>query len=145
MYSITLWKFVVIILWSFCQVCKPVLLAFSELHCIQTNLVFCFFHRRNRAIQPGETPYSVVKDSIAFTDSSISANILNKKTNVELSLKLEALEENTARVRINEVKPIRPRYEVKDVLVQDPWPVRFVLLCLYAGFNFNGDPLAPGQ
>ena len=107
--------------------------------------MFVFSHRRNRAIQPGETPYSVVKDSIAFTDSSISANILNKKTNVELSLKLETLEENTARVRINEVKPIRPRYEVKDVLVQDPRPVRFVLLCLYAGFDFNGGPLAPGQ
>jgi len=78
------------------------------------------FCRNNRAIQPGESPYSIVKDSIAFTESSIDVNILNKKTNVLLNLKLQTLEKNTVRFRINEANPIRPRYEVKDVLTQDP-------------------------
>jgi len=86
--------------------------------------IFFFSCRNNRAIQPGESPYSVVKDSIVFTDSSFDVNILNKKTNVLLSLKLETLEKNTARFRINELNPIRPRYEVKDVLIQEPRTVR---------------------
>ena len=88
----------------------------------QCNSIFCFLflHSNNRAIQPGESPYSIVKDSIAFTESSIDVNILNKKTNILLNLKLQTLEKNTVRFRINEGNPIRPRYEVKDVLTQDP-------------------------
>lgn len=83
-----------------------------------------FVYRNNREIQPGESPYSVVKDSLVFTDSSLDVNILNKKSNVLLGLKLQTLEKNTIRFRINERNPIRPRYEVKDVLIQEPKTIR---------------------
>ena len=83
-----------------------------------------FVYRNNREIQPGESPYSVVKDSLVFTDSSLDVNILNKKSNVLLGLKLQTLEKNTIRFRINEGNPIRPRYEVKDVLIQEPKTIR---------------------
>ena len=86
--------------------------------------LYFFFHRNNRAIQPGQSPYSVVKDSIVFTDSSFDVNILNKKSSVLLSLKLQTLEKNTVRFRINELNPIRPRYEVNDVLIKEPQTVR---------------------
>ena len=59
-----------------------------------------------------------------FTDSSFDVNILNKKSNVLLSLKLQTLEKNSVRFRINELNPIRPRYEVKDVLIQEPKTIR---------------------
>ena len=85
---------------------------------------YCFVYRNNREIQPGESPYSVVKDSLVFTDSSLDVNILNKKSNVLLGLKLQTLEKNTVRFRINELNPIRPRYEVKDVLIQEPKTIR---------------------
>ena len=83
-----------------------------------------FVYRNNREIQPGESPYSVVKDSLVLTDSSLDVNILNKKSNVLLGLKLQTLEKNTVRFRINERNPIRPRYEVKDVLIQEPKTIR---------------------
>ncbi|KAJ7374235.1 hypothetical protein OS493_007312 [Desmophyllum pertusum] len=61
------------------------------------------FCKNNRAIQPGESPYSVVKDSIVFTE---------------------------------------PRYEVKDVLIQEPQPVSNQKLkqddeSVHIGFNNN--------
>ena len=82
------------------------------------------FHRLNRAIQPGESPYSVIKDSIVFSDSSIDVNILNTKRNVTLKLKVQTLKKNSVRFSINEANPIRERYQVKDVLVQEPETVR---------------------
>lgn len=83
------------------------------------------FCRRNRAIQPGDSPYTIVKDSLVFTDSLVEVNLLNQKTNALLSLKLTTLEKNTARFKINELKPIRPRYEVQDVLVEYPRRVSY--------------------
>lgn len=85
---------------------------------------FTSFHRLNRAIQPGESPYSVIKDSIVFSDSSIDVNILNTKRNVTLKLKVQTLKKNSVRFSINEANPIRERYQVKDVLVQEPETVR---------------------
>ncbi|RMX38788.1 hypothetical protein pdam_00017684 [Pocillopora damicornis] len=100
------------------------------------------FCKNNREIQPGESPYSVVKDSLVFTDSSLDVNILNKKSNVLLGLKLQTLEKNTVRFRINERNPIRPRYEVKDVLIQEPKTISNQKLkqddeSVHIGFNNN--------
>ncbi|XP_048585965.1 neutral alpha-glucosidase AB isoform X2 [Nematostella vectensis] len=78
------------------------------------------FCKRNRALQAGESPYVLVKESLSKTDSVIEATVLNTKTNVELHLSLSTLEKNTARFKINELKPIRPRYEVKDALKTEP-------------------------
>lgn len=52
-----------------------------------------------------------------FRDFFFDVNILNKKLNVLFSLKLEILEKNIVRFRINELNLIRLRYEVKDVLI----------------------------
>lgn len=99
--------------------------ALERVNCI-ANLTFflLFLYSNNRAIQPGDSPYLVVKDSIAFTESSFDVHLLNKKSNVLLNLKLQTLQKNTARFRITEVNPIRPRYEVKDVLIKEPVTIR---------------------
>lgn len=98
---------------------------YERVNCI-ANLTFflLFLYSNNRAIQPGDSPYLVVKDSIAFTESSFDVHLLNKKSNVLLNLKLQTLQKNTARFRITEVNPIRPRYEVKDVLIKEPVTIR---------------------
>ncbi|XP_074630015.1 neutral alpha-glucosidase AB-like isoform X2 [Acropora palmata] len=100
------------------------------------------FCRLNRAIQPGESPYSVVKDSIVFSDSSIDVNILNTKRNVTLKLKVQTLKKNSVRFSINEANPIRERYQVKDVLVQEPETVSYQILkqddeSVHIGFGNN--------
>ncbi|XP_015773777.1 PREDICTED: neutral alpha-glucosidase AB-like, partial [Acropora digitifera] len=100
------------------------------------------FHRLNRAIQPGESPYSVLKDSIVFSDSSIDVNILNTKRNVTLKLKVQTLKKNSVRFSINEANPIRERYQVKDVLVQEPETVSYQILkqddeSVHIGFGNN--------
>ena len=94
-----------------------------------------FLYSNNRAIQPGDSPYLVVKDSIAFTESSFDVHLLNKKSNVLLNLKLQTLQKNTARFRITEVNPIRPRYEVKDVLIKEPVTIRWGLT--YMHYNID--------
>ena len=90
-----------------------------------------FLYSNNRAIQPGDSPYLVVKDSITFTESSFDVHLLNKKSNVLLNLKLQTLQNNTARFRITEVNPIRPRYEVKDVLIKEPVTIRWGLTYMH--------------
>ena len=93
---------------------------FHRIMNIAVILAFGFLHSLNRAIQPGESPYSVVNDSIVLSDSSIDCNVLNKRRNVLLSLKLQTLKKYSVRFTIKEANPLKPRYEVKDVLVQEP-------------------------
>ncbi|KAI8336265.1 glycosyl hydrolases family 31-domain-containing protein [Chlamydoabsidia padenii] len=81
------------------------------------------FCQRNRAfadevISLGNefsSPYAVLQDSIQFNDnnkdSHIKADIENTDTKVIFTLDVTVLEDSTARVRINEKSPLRPRYE----------------------------------
>lgn len=78
--------------------------------------------RKNRAIPVGQSPYSVVPGSVKFSDSAIDVHIVNNKTNVVLSLQVTILQSNTARFKINEINPQYARYEVQNVLVQEPKP-----------------------
>ncbi|XP_065068452.1 neutral alpha-glucosidase AB-like isoform X2 [Rhopilema esculentum] len=83
------------------------------------------FCRRNRGIQEGNSPYSILQDSVKFDSDSIKANLLNSKNNVSLALTIEPLEKNTARIRVRESNPIRPRYECKDSLDKEPAKVSY--------------------
>eukprot|EP00794_Sanderia_malayensis_P020167 gene20167-22142_t len=84
------------------------------------------FCRRNRAIEEGKSPFSILPDSVIFNSGLIKANICNCKTNVILVLTVEVLQNNTTRFRINELDPIRPRYECKESLVDDPVHASYV-------------------
>eukprot|EP00794_Sanderia_malayensis_P019892 gene19892-21835_t len=83
------------------------------------------FCRRNRAVQEGNSPFAVLPDQVVFDKDSFRANVINSKTNVTLVLTIEALQKNTARIRINELNPIRPRYECKDSLVKEPVKISY--------------------
>ncbi|KAK3093332.1 hypothetical protein FSP39_014183 [Pinctada imbricata] len=80
------------------------------------------FCKRHRAMQSGQSPYVLLLDSLQVSPTSLSVQLLNTKNNVRLLLQLYGLERNTARVKINELEPLKPRYEIPvgDALVGEP-------------------------
>ncbi|KAI8099525.1 glycosyl hydrolases family 31-domain-containing protein [Halteromyces radiatus] len=97
------------------------------------------FCKRNRAyaddvLSQGNdfrSPYNVIPDSIQLhtdkTDKShVQADIENMDTKVIFTLDVTLLQDNTARVRINEKSPLRPRYDdhARYTLQQDPTPLQ---------------------
>lgn len=93
-----------------------------NLHDIYHKKLFIYYFRRHRSMQPGNSPYKVLMDSLKISSSQISVQLLNTKTNVRLVLDLYGLQGNTARVKINELEPLKPRYEIPvgDVLIGEP-------------------------
>ncbi|KAI8095334.1 glycosyl hydrolases family 31-domain-containing protein [Thamnidium elegans] len=82
------------------------------------------FCKRNRAYADtlSVSPYLLLKDTISLSSSSVHADIKNTDTNILLTLDLQLLKDNTARIRINEKEPIKPRYDehAKFTLVGEP-------------------------
>jgi len=59
-------------------------------------------------------------ETVVLSDSSVTMDILNKQNDVLFTAKIQALEDNTARIQINEKSPLHQRYEVQGVLVAEP-------------------------
>ncbi|KAL3874005.1 hypothetical protein ACJMK2_037076 [Sinanodonta woodiana] len=80
------------------------------------------FCKRQRAMEPGKSPYVVMMDSINVKPSKIEVQVLNKENDVRLLLEVFTLAHNTARIKINELQPLKPRYEIPpgDVLIEEP-------------------------
>ncbi|KAK3509287.1 hypothetical protein QTP70_028587 [Hemibagrus guttatus] len=78
------------------------------------------FCKRQRELKPGQSPYRALLDTLELSDSRITLQLINDNNKVRLLLELYRLQGNMTRVKINELKPLRPRYEVRDVLVTDP-------------------------
>uniref|UniRef100_A0A8C5A0A2 Glucosidase II alpha subunit b n=1 Tax=Gadus morhua TaxID=8049 RepID=A0A8C5A0A2_GADMO len=76
--------------------------------------------RRQRALQPGQSPYRALLDTMELTHTKLTLQLINDNNKVRLLLELYRLQGNMTRVKINELKPLKPRYEVPDVLVQQP-------------------------
>ena len=79
-----------------------------------------FLTRRNRAIQPDQSPFSIIPGTIKYEYGTVSCDLLNSNTQVSFKLNIDTLEKETARIRITELSPIRPRYFVHDSLVKTP-------------------------
>ncbi|XP_031467814.1 neutral alpha-glucosidase AB-like [Phasianus colchicus] len=77
------------------------------------------FCRRQRSFQPGRSPYRALLDSLQLSPESVTVQVVNEATKVPLQLELQALHSNITRLRLRELRPLRPRYEVPDVLVGD--------------------------
>lgn len=82
------------------------------------------FCRRNRAYadQVTTSPYQLVPNSIQTNNDHVYAEIINKETRVMMTMDVYVLQDNTARVRINEKNPIKPRYDdhIKHTLYSEP-------------------------
>ena len=88
------------------------------------HMIPCMMHilcgRRNRALKAGESPYHVIPETVVLSDSSVTMDLVNKQNDVWFTAKIQALEDDTARIQINEKSPLRPRYEAQGILVGEP-------------------------
>uniref|UniRef100_A0A8C1ERV9 Neutral alpha-glucosidase AB n=1 Tax=Cyprinus carpio carpio TaxID=630221 RepID=A0A8C1ERV9_CYPCA len=75
---------------------------------------------RQRELKPGQSPYRALLDTLELSNSRLSLQLINDNNKVRLLLELYRLQGNMTRVKINELKPLKPRYEVPDVLLSDP-------------------------
>ncbi|XP_060557069.1 neutral alpha-glucosidase AB-like isoform X2 [Ruditapes philippinarum] len=80
------------------------------------------FCKRHRAMQPGSSPYVVLMDTLKVMGTSVEVQLVNRKNNIRLLLQVSAVKDNSARVKINEMDPIKKRYEIPvgDALVGEP-------------------------
>uniref|UniRef100_A0A3B4B088 Neutral alpha-glucosidase AB n=1 Tax=Periophthalmus magnuspinnatus TaxID=409849 RepID=A0A3B4B088_9GOBI len=82
---------------------------------------------RQRALKPGESPYRALLETMELTNTRLTLQLINDNNKVRLLLELYRLQGNMTRVKINELKPLKPRYEVPDVLIKEP-PTELALL-----------------
>lgn len=77
----------------------------------------------------GASPYVVLLDQLTLDNFKAVVPLLNTKNNVQLKLEIFALKNNMARLRLDEMTPIKLRYQppVGDVLIGEPAQDRFVL------------------
>uniref|UniRef100_A0A8C1ESI8 Glucosidase II alpha subunit a n=2 Tax=Cyprinus carpio TaxID=7962 RepID=A0A8C1ESI8_CYPCA len=80
----------------------------------------CILKMRQRELKPGQSPYRALLDTLELSNSRLSLQLINDNNKVRLLLELYRLQGNMTRVKINELKPLKPRYEVPDVLLSDP-------------------------
>nr|XP_020652990.1 neutral alpha-glucosidase AB [Pogona vitticeps] len=78
------------------------------------------FCKRQRNMKPGSSPYRALLDSLQLDQDSMKIQIINEANKVPLLLEVYGLKGNMTRIQINELNPLKPRYEVPDVLIQDP-------------------------
>ncbi|XP_063059523.1 neutral alpha-glucosidase AB-like isoform X2 [Engraulis encrasicolus] len=78
------------------------------------------FCKRQRDVKPGPSPYRALLETMQLSDSRLTLQLINDNNKVRLLLELYRLQGNMTRVKINELKPLKPRYEVPDVLIKDP-------------------------
>uniref|UniRef100_A0A8C1KJB0 Glucosidase, alpha; neutral AB n=2 Tax=Cyprinus carpio TaxID=7962 RepID=A0A8C1KJB0_CYPCA len=78
------------------------------------------FCKRQRAFKPGQSPYRALLETLELSDSRLTLQLINDNNKVHLLLELYRLQGNMTRVKINELKPLKPRFEVPDVLIAEP-------------------------
>ncbi|KAL0973871.1 hypothetical protein UPYG_G00212250 [Umbra pygmaea] len=78
------------------------------------------FCKRQRALKTGQSPYRALLETLELTNTKLTLQLINDNNKVRLLLELYRLQGNMTRVKINELKPLKPRFEVPDVLINDP-------------------------
>ncbi|XP_030647967.1 neutral alpha-glucosidase AB isoform X2 [Chanos chanos] len=78
------------------------------------------FCKRQRELIPGQSPYRALLETLELSGTRLTLQLINDNNKVRLLLELYRLQGNMTRVKINELKPLKPRFEVPDVLITDP-------------------------
>jgi hypothetical protein len=78
------------------------------------------FNRRHRQNKPTSTPYEAKLDTISLENGQFTCQVLNNDNNILFKLELFFLRDNTFRFKLNELNPLKPRYEVEHALVGEP-------------------------
>ncbi|XP_076065923.1 glucosidase 2 subunit alpha isoform X2 [Oratosquilla oratoria] len=69
------------------------------------------FCKRHRELKGGESPYSLLLNSVQVSDSRVYSEVINIHNNVMFTLEMIPMKDSIIRFKINEKNPIRTRYE----------------------------------
>nr|XP_025854319.1 neutral alpha-glucosidase C isoform X2 [Vulpes vulpes] len=84
------------------------------------------FYRRQKHQLSRRSTYQALLDSVTTGKDSTKFHIVNETTKVPLLAEVYGIEGNIFRLKINEETPLKPRYEVPDVLTIKPSTVRLI-------------------
>lgn len=65
------------------------------------------------------SPYVVKFETVKIDNGHLNAQVVNTKNSILFSLDLYLLKDSRFRFRFNELTPLKARYEVKDVIIDD--------------------------
>lgn len=75
-----------------------------------------FYRRQKQQLSKKNTTYRALLDSVTTDKDSTKFQITNEATKSRLLAEVHGIEKNIFRLKINEETPLRPRYEVPDVI-----------------------------
>lgn len=78
------------------------------------------FCKRQRATQPGNSPWEILLDSLNSTISSLQVQVISSRSQARLQLQLIALADSTLHFELDEVNPIKLRYRAQESLSGSP-------------------------
>lgn len=84
------------------------------------------FYRRQKQQLSKKSTYRALLDSVTTGKDSTRFQIINEVAKVPLLAEVYGIEGNIFRLKINEETPLKPRYEVPDVLTSKPSTVRLI-------------------
>ncbi len=84
--------------------------------------------RRQRNFKPDpSTPYVANLQTVGITNGHLTAEVQNTKNSKLFVLDLYQLRDNRFRFRFNEMNPLKKRYEVEGVIIDDLQQERYIL------------------
>lgn len=78
------------------------------------------FYRRQKHLCPEKSLYRALLDTVDVSNGNVKFQIINEECKIPLLVEIYEIEGNIFRFKINEIKPLKPRYEVPDVLIKEP-------------------------
>ncbi|XP_061467295.1 neutral alpha-glucosidase C isoform X2 [Rhineura floridana] len=85
------------------------------------------FYRRQKRLCPGKSLYRALLDTVELSNSYVKFEIVNEECKVTLLVEIYEIEGNIFRLKINEKTPLKPRYEVPNVLIKEPACLRLTV------------------
>lgn len=85
------------------------------------------FCKRNRAMSTNQSPYELLTDTVSVKPTSVEAHLVNRKNGVLFKFIISALVDNTLRLQVEELNPLRPRYHPTEALAGEPEQDRLVV------------------
>lgn len=86
------------------------------------------FCKRHRNFKPDEPEFMVKSDTVKIENGHLSGQCENTKNSVLFSLDMYLLKDNRIRFRVNELNPMKERFEVKDVIIDDLTQEKFKII-----------------
>ena len=106
------------------------------LHFLSCIIVYIkYFFRRQRATQPGNSPWEILLDSLNATINSLQVQVINTRSQARLQLQLIALADSTLHLQLDELNPMKLRYRAQESLSGSPQFARYILSS-YSNFFF---------